>query len=116
MGSSDERRSDYVELDVPSNGNSVDDGTETVFTEDMTKHTTEIRSTECLPLVLSGVAANEDEARAIIIRRSFVVRDIVNGKYLPDRFDSYDEAMSAYPDMFVQVRRMDEALAETGRA
>lgn len=75
-----------------------------------------IRSSECLPLVLSGVATDENEARAIIARRSFVVRDDLTGRYQPERFDSYRDAVNTYRQGMFTIRRLDEVLAETGRA
>ena len=45
----------------------------------------------------------------------YVVRDDLTGRYLPERFTSYRDAVNTYRQGMFTIRRLDEVLVETGR-
>jgi hypothetical protein len=47
---------------------------------------------------------------------TYVLQDTITGRYLPERLTWSEAQARAEADPFYVVRRLDEVLAETGRA
>ncbi len=65
---------------------------------------------------LTPRALNVDDVTPLPTSQTFVLQDDLTGRYRPERLTYADALAFARADGFVTVRRLDEVLAETGRA